>query len=67
MRQDVWSKREWEAPEPGAGAGAPVDFIGKEVPQKDLTILPNNDTIKSEKNIRSFSQELTEKYGFKIK
>lgn len=20
-RQDVWSKREWEAPEPGAGAG----------------------------------------------
>ena len=65
-RQDVWSKRTWEAPEPGAGAGAPVDFIGKEVPQKDLTILPNNDTIKSEKSIRSFSQELTEKYGFKI-
>lgn len=23
-RQDVWSKREWEAPEPGAGAGEPV-------------------------------------------
>lgn len=23
-RQDVWSKREWEAPEPGAGAGDPV-------------------------------------------
>ena len=23
-RQDVWSKRKWEVPEPGAGAGAPV-------------------------------------------
>lgn len=23
-RQDVWSKREWETPEPGAGAGDPV-------------------------------------------
>lgn len=23
-RQDVWSKREWESPEPGAGAGDPV-------------------------------------------
>ena len=23
-RQDVWSKREWEAPEPGAGAGDPI-------------------------------------------
>ena len=23
-RQDVWSKREWEAPEPGAGAGDAV-------------------------------------------
>lgn len=52
-RQDVWSKREWEAPEPGAGAGDPVvltkeqsaaagadepiNFIGKEAPQNDLT------------------------------
>ena len=25
-RQDVWSKRIWEAPEPGAGAGDPVVF-----------------------------------------
>lgn len=25
-RQDVWSKREWEAPKPGAGAGDPVVF-----------------------------------------
>ena len=24
VRQDVWSKREWEAPEPGVGAGEPV-------------------------------------------
>ena len=46
-RQDVWSKREWEAPAEGAGAGAPVNFIGKEVPQKDLTILSKNGTMKS--------------------
>ena len=26
QRQDVWSKRTWEAPEPGAGAGDPVVF-----------------------------------------
>ena len=25
-RQDVWSKRTWEQPEPGAGAGAPTVF-----------------------------------------
>lgn len=30
QRQDVWSKREWEAPEPGAGAGDPVVFTSKQ-------------------------------------
>lgn len=40
-RQDVWSKREWEAPAEGAGAGEPVNFIGKEVSQKDLNFLTN--------------------------
>ena len=30
MRQDVWSKREWEAPEPGAGAGDPVVFTAEQ-------------------------------------
>lgn len=29
-RQDVWSKREWEAPEPGAGAGDPVVFTAEQ-------------------------------------
>ena len=28
-RQDVWSKRTWEQPEPGAGAGEPVRFSEK--------------------------------------
>lgn len=39
--QDVWSKRTWEAPAEGAGAGEPVNFIGKEVSQKDLNFLTN--------------------------
>ena len=29
-RQDVWSKRTWEAPEPGAGAGDPVVFTAEQ-------------------------------------
>lgn len=47
-RQDVWSKRTWEAPAEGAGAGEPINFIGREVPQKGLTILSENGTIKAE-------------------
>ena len=31
QRQDVWSKREWEAPEPGAGAGEPVVLTKEQV------------------------------------
>ncbi len=30
QRQDVWSKRTWEAPEPGAGAGEPVVFTAEQ-------------------------------------
>ncbi len=30
-RQDVWSKREWETPEPGAGAGDPVVLTKEQV------------------------------------
>lgn len=30
QRQDVWSKRIWEAPEPGAGAGDPVVFTAEQ-------------------------------------
>lgn len=29
-RQDVWSKREWEVPEPGAGAGEPVRLTAEQ-------------------------------------
>ena len=50
-RQDVWSKREWEAPEPGAGAGEPVVLTKEQAEalqaQNDLTILPRNGTMKS--------------------
>ena len=65
QRQDVWSKKTWEAPEPGAGAGEPVvltaeqtenggadklhNFIGKIIPKKDLTILSEDDKIKLDK------------------
>lgn len=40
-RQDVWSKRIWEAPEPGAGAGDPVVFTteqAKELQEKNGTV-----------------------------
>ena len=50
-RQDVWSKRTWEAPEPGAGAGDPVVFTKEQAKafqaQNGLTILPKNDIIKT--------------------
>lgn len=50
-RQDVWSKRTWEAPEPGAGAGEPVVFTAEQAAAlqagKDLTILPKSSIIKS--------------------
>ena len=55
QRKDVWSKRTWEAPEPGAGAGELVNFIGKEVPQKGLTILSKNATIEAEGMYRKAS------------
>lgn len=52
QRQDVWSKREWEAPEPGAGAGEPVVLTEEQAErlqaEKGLTILQEDDTIKSE-------------------
>ncbi|MBR4201022.1 MAG: hypothetical protein IKQ91_07060 [Oscillospiraceae bacterium] len=50
-RQDVWSKREWEAPEPGAGAGEPV-VLTKEQGERlqaehGLTKLENHSIIKA--------------------
>lgn len=53
-RQDVWSKREWEAPEPGAGAGDPVVLTKEQAKilqaEHGLTILSRNDTINLEAN-----------------
>lgn len=65
-RQDVWSKREWEAPEPGAGAGDPVVLTEEQAErlqaEKDLTILSRNDTINLE--AKSFYSELVESGEF---
>ena len=36
MRQDVWSKREWEAPEPGTGAGELHFLSGNQVGSGEL-------------------------------
>ena len=39
-RQDVWSKREWEAPEADAGAGEPVRLTAETLQEKhQLTVL----------------------------
>ena len=50
-RQDVWSKREWEAPEPGAGAGDPVVFTKEQAEalqkEKQLSVL-NNERISNQ-------------------
>ena len=50
-RQDVWSKREWEAPKEDAGAGDPVVLTKEQAAalqaEKGLTILPRNGTMKS--------------------
>lgn len=44
-RQDVWSKREWEAPELGAGAGNPVVLTAEQAKalqaEKQLKVLTN--------------------------
>ena len=40
QRQDVWSKRTWEAPEPGAGAGDPVVFTKEQARELEAKHLP---------------------------
>lgn len=64
-RQDVWSKREWEAPEPGAGAGDPVVFTAEQAKalqdEKQLKVLTNgekHDRIKLGINLFDTSDEL---------
>lgn len=46
-RQDVWSKREWEAPEPGAGAGEPVVLTAEQARELEakhqLEVLTNGE------------------------
>lgn len=39
-RQDVWSKRTWEAPEPGAGAGDTVVFTAEQARELEAKHLP---------------------------
>ncbi|MBP0989370.1 MAG: hypothetical protein J6S92_14005 [Oscillospiraceae bacterium] len=39
-RQDVWSKREWESPEPGAGAGERVVFTKEQARELEKRNLP---------------------------
>lgn len=50
-RQDVWSKREWEVPKPGAGAGDPVVFTKEQAEalqkEKQLSVL-NNERISNQ-------------------
>ena len=75
QRQDVWSKRTWEAPEPGAGAGDPVVFT-KEQAEKlqaehDLTIMPEGAIIETERgmhfrNFNSASAYMKKKFGLSI-
>ena len=66
-RQDVWSKREWEAPEPDAGAGDAVVLTEEQAKtletEKDLTKLSDNDILRLEnaltrrdKNIGAFAE-----------
>ena len=64
-RQDVWSKRTWEAPEPGAGAGDPVVFTKEQAEalqkEKQLKVLTNgekHDRIKLGINLFDTSDEL---------
>lgn len=72
QRQDVWSKREWEAPEPGAGAGERVVLTEEQAKalqaEKGLTILPRNGTIKSIKaeNFIQLERELSESFNIEL-
>ncbi len=55
-RQDVWSKREWEAPEPGAGAGDPVVLTAEQAAalqaEHGLTKPSESGTIKLMKSVQ---------------
>lgn len=56
VRQDVWSKREWEAPEPGAGAGERVVLTEEQAErlqaEHGLTNPAENGTITERHGIR---------------
>ncbi len=63
-RQDVWSKRKWEAPEPGAGAGEPV-VLTKEQAEKiqaeyGLTIMPKDGKLNSEEEFQLLENFLSQ-------
>ena len=65
VRQDVWSKREWEAPEPGAGAGDPVRLNKSQSAElyekhklKSLTSDEEHGKIKEKKYVPATQQEI---------
>ncbi|MBR5372763.1 MAG: hypothetical protein IK130_11185 [Oscillospiraceae bacterium] len=69
QRQDVWSKRTWEAPEPGAGAGDPVVFT-KEQAEKlqaehGLTKLPQSGKINKKMSASTLNPPDFSKYAVK--
>ncbi|MBR3419307.1 MAG: hypothetical protein IKG82_11505 [Oscillospiraceae bacterium] len=55
-RQYVWSKREWEAPEPGAGAGERVVLTAEQARELEAKHLPMVLTNGGESGSISFSR-----------
>lgn len=74
QRQDVWSKRTWEAPEPGAGAGEPVVFTKEQaeilalrhrtrtkIDQKSIDFFAKGGILKGEYDERDIIRAITQK------
>ena len=63
-RQDVWSKREWEAPFEDARAGEPVVLTEEQAEkiqaEHGLTIMPNDGKINSEKEFQLLENFLSQ-------
>ena len=70
VRQDVWSKREWEAPEADAGAGEPVVFTKEQAAalqeKHGLTKLSRSDTINERSQLKHSNNDLSP-FGSKSK
>ncbi len=68
-RQDVWSKWEWEAPEPGAGAGDPVVLTDEQAErlqaEHGLTKLPQSGKINKKMSASTLNPPDFSKYAVK--